>query len=154
MRVQLRKDTRTIDFSRNIWTGRMTLSINSKPMEKIKRNVFAFYDDKGKRTEVVVKGNELIGIQLIMTFEEITVLRKLNALEMILSIIPLFLIFVGGAVGGLFGALGAFTNAMLCRNIKNVFLKIVFALCITIIVTAIWLVIAVFIFQTFELFKQ
>jgi hypothetical protein len=154
MKIQLHKGESTIDFSRNIWTGRTMISIDGKPMEKIKRNVFVFTDSEGKRTEVVIKGNELTGIQMSMPYETITVLRKLNALEIILTVIPFFLVFIGGAIGGVLGALAAFTNAMLCRSIKNVLIKIVFALFVTAIATVLWLTIGSFLLELFNLNKN
>jgi hypothetical protein len=57
--------------------------------------------------------------------EDIVLVRKLNVIEWILIVLPLFLVLIGGALGGALGALAACCIAMLVRTIKNIVLKIV-----------------------------
>jgi hypothetical protein len=57
---------------------------------------------------------------------------KFSVLEYILVALPMLLVFVGGAIGGVIGAFGAYTVASFLRNEKRIPLQILLALMIAV----------------------
>lgn len=51
--------------------------------------------------------------------QKFPIARPLNPWEYIWISLPLFLMFIGGAIGGLMGAIAAFTNSLLIRRIQH-----------------------------------
>jgi hypothetical protein len=115
-------------LEKSAWTGKSSLYINGKAMKKMVRNSFSFYDSEGKEKKVQLKGNEIFGIEMLMDGRSITILRKLNVFEIILSLIPVVLIFFGGAIGGACAAVGIMIIATFCRKMDNIIVKIIFSL--------------------------
>lgn len=130
-------DGKTVEYEEGFWTGKRTVRIDGKELVKIGKKVFV-YDEK--RYEL--KGNYLTGVTLLSPDENIELIRKLNVLEWILVALPLFLVLIGGAIGGAMGALAACCNAAVVRGVKNIVLKIVACLAIATLAYIIWFVIA------------
>ncbi|HHX80094.1 MAG TPA: hypothetical protein GX692_03410 [Acholeplasmataceae bacterium] len=138
-----------IMVEKSVWTGRTSLYINGKPMNKIGKNLFSYNDSEGKEKKVAFKGSEILGIELYMDGRTITILRKLNTFEIVLVFIPLILI-IGGASGGVIGgviagvcaAIGMTITASFCRKIDNIILKLLFILGIYGIITLVYFLIA------------
>lgn len=65
-----------IMVEKSVWTGRTSLYINGKPMNKIGKNLFSYNDSEGKEKKVAFKGSEILGIELYMDGRTITILRK------------------------------------------------------------------------------
>lgn len=132
-------DNMDILLERSIWTGKTTLKVNGRELQRIKRNIFSYKDKDGNEMDARVKGNEIIGFELFLGDRQITILRKLNIFELILVFIPIALIILGGgAIGGACAALGMIAIATFCRNIKNIFGKIAFALLVYVGVFLTW----------------
>ncbi|MOA54434.1 hypothetical protein D3C78_1780470 [compost metagenome] len=74
--------------------------------------------------------------------QEIEVANKLKAYEWAFSMLPLLLILIGGALGGLMGALGFSVNVMLFRSKLPVAVKMILSLLILAAVVVIYYVVA------------
>lgn len=127
-------------LERSIWTGKSNLYIDNVKLKNVKRNKFVYRDSGNNQIEVTLKGNEITGFEFTMNNKTIALLRKLNVFEMFLTFIPIALVVVGGAIGGLCAALGMIIIAINCRNFKNNILKLVFAIGIYGAITAVWIV--------------
>ncbi|MFP4478420.1 MAG: hypothetical protein ACLFPM_03180 [Candidatus Izemoplasmatales bacterium] len=136
-----------IEMSKNIWTGKMMITIDNQALKKVKRNMYVYTDESGQTYDVLVSGNEITGLILKMDGREIHLLRKLSVFEIIISILPAYLVFIGGALGGALGFLGAFVMASLCRQTNNMYLKIVYSFSVTLLTTTIWYILASMIFN-------
>jgi len=150
MKIKLcneKTQNKEIFLSKNSWSGKMVITIDNQTLKKVKRNQYVYIDDKGESYDVLVSGNEITGITLKMDGREINILRKLTVFEIIISIIPAYLIFIGGALGGALGIVGVLVISSLCRQTKNLFLKIVYAFSVTMISTTIWYILASMIFN-------
>ena len=134
-------------FKRSFWTGKNEITFDGVRLRKSGKN--QFQKGNGEEAEfIIVQGNEIKGIDLIFGEGTVTVLRKLNALEWILAMIPLVMVIIGGAVGGALGGLGTATLLLILRKVNNVFLKILFALLISALVFILWFIIALSILQS------
>lgn len=130
------KDTkfREITIVKNAWTGRSSILVNGNLATNIGKDQFIYKDNQGAYFEMTLKGNEITGIDLTINNKTINVLRKLTVLEMILSIIPLFLL-LGGVIGGICGAIGAVIVFTVCRNVNNLLIKISISLGVYVFIT-------------------
>lgn len=128
-------------FKKNFWSGKLQLYYDGKPMSKIRRNRYT-YEENGESNEVTVYGNEFKGIYLLFPQGGVTILRSLNSLEIILSVIPLILVFFGGAVGGAIGGLAAAILLLVMRKFKNPVPKIVLSILVSGVAIVLWYIIA------------
>ena len=130
-------DGRKVEYEESFWTGKKSIKIDGNQLIKLGKKVFVLDE---KRYEL--KGNYLTGVTLLSPDENIELIRKLNVLEWILVALPLFLVLIGGAIGGAMGALAACSNAAVVRGVKNIVLKIVACLAIAGIAYIVWFAIA------------
>ncbi len=128
--------------SENIWSGRISITVDGKLSRKIRRNHYQYADD-ANTFQIEKKGNSLLGMQLLVNGEEIEVVRKLNTLEIILSCLPLILVLIGGFIGGALGVITAIINAFMMRKFNNVIIKIGASLVLDVVAFIIYLRIAV-----------
>lgn len=140
-------ENKTIELSKNVWTGKMKISIDNQSLQKVKRNKYVYTNLNGETYDVLVSGNEITGIVLKMNGREVHIVKKLTVFEIIISLLPGYLIFIGGALGGALGFLGMYVISTLCRQTNNVFLKIVYSFSVTMIATTIWYILASMIFN-------
>lgn len=143
-------NNKELEFERSVWTGRTALKLNGRPFTKIGKNLFNISIDEEKSLDVFVKGNEITGLELQMKGKTVTLLRKLNIFEIILTFIPIYLVFIGGAIGGACCGLAIATNALLVRKVNNIFVKILLTLGIAALATVIWYVVVVSFFEPVE----
>ncbi len=68
--------------------------------------------------------------------------KKLSTLEYILGVLPLLLIFVGGAIGAILGILGANTIYGFLRKEKKVGIQIIISIAITALCYIVYLLVA------------
>lgn len=140
-------NNKKVEFEKNIWSGKTLLKYDGVTMHKKSRNKYSFIDSDNEQQLVLVNGNEITGISLQFNNGSIQILRKLSFFEIILALIPLYLVIIGGAIGGALGGLSAVCIGGLCRMFNNIFLKILIAVSITGIATGIWYIVAKFILE-------
>ena len=135
------EDERKIEYEENFWNGKKTIKLDSVELQQPKKKTFIL-DEK----EYKIKGNFLTGVKLVGE-SEIVIVSSLKTWEYILACLPLFLLFIGGALGGFLGALGAIISTGVMRNSKNIVFKIAISVGITIVTVLCWYVIASFILE-------
>lgn len=104
-------------------------SIDAKPRGK---------ENYGEEVEFTLKGNEILGMQLYFNNRSITILRKLNAFEIVLSVLPLALAVIGGLIGGICAVAGMEVIISFCRKFENVFTKLLFSIAVCLFFTGLW----------------
>jgi hypothetical protein len=130
-------DGKKVIYEESFWTGKKRVIIDNVTLNKIGKKEYMLGD-----TRYILSGNFLFGAKLESLEEEIVLVKKLNAIEWILVALPLFLVLIGGALGGALGAVAACSNAAVVRSIKNVILKIIACIAIAGIAYIVWFVIA------------
>lgn len=98
-----------------------------------------------KYIKMLESGDELklTGFPIVMLDgEEIEIARKLKGYEWAFSMLPLLLIFIGGAIRGAFGALGFSVNVMLFRSKLPIAVKIILSILVLLAVVVTHFVIA------------
>lgn len=128
----------TIVFEESFWTGKKNVSFNGVPLQKTGKNQFITADG----TYVSLMGNYMKGAQLLIGGETIRLTPSVKWYEIVFSIIPFLLVLiwgnsvtlcnivpvVGGAIGGLIGALFSVLNLFLIKGIKRIWLKAIVSL--------------------------
>lgn len=121
-------------YDENFWTGKKTLSINDTPLTKISKK--EFQTENG--TIGAIKGNFLLGANLLIDNETISLTPKIKWYEIVLCILPFILIMVwgntialckivpvvGGAIGGGLSALLSCVGLCLMRMVKPIWAKL------------------------------
>lgn len=130
--VYVNEHGNVIEYEEGFWTGNKIIVIDGQVLQKTNKKVFVYNE-----TPYTIKGNFFTGVKLT-GINEIVIVPKLKVWEYILAVLPLFLVLVGGAIGGVLGALGAIGIASGMRKFQNVFVKILFALGVTAIVALAW----------------
>lgn len=126
-----------IMYEESIWTGKKSIYINGKLLEKLNKTTFLMKDGEEK-THVFLKGNLLTGITIRIDQREIVVSRQPKWYEIALAILPfvinivwgnnvvLFSIIpiVGGAIGG--GICGAMSlmSMLLMKKANEIWKKL------------------------------
>ena len=132
-------------YTESFWTGKRTLFVEGKMLEKSGKKEFTMPDGKIG----VLKGNTLTGVSLCVGVDVISLTPKLKWYEVVFSILPFIFIMVwgnstalcaifpvvGGAIGGGIAGLCVAGNLFLVKLTNNIFLKIlisliVFAACV------------------------
>lgn len=123
---------RTLEINENVWTGKVKIFLNDIEAFKVRRNQYSckIGDD---HCIITKKGNSLTGLSVNIDGEEVEVIRKLNALELIVSFLPIVLVILGGAIGGFFGALAICLNLYLMRYIESIFVKIIVPIVVSLV---------------------
>ena len=94
------------------------LFLNGQPAPKgPKRNQYVLTRRDGTRTVVHLKPKLVDTIpKVIVNAEEIEIAEPLSPVRLVWSALPLILIFIGGAIGGLLGGAAAWTNVRVFRS--------------------------------------
>lgn len=129
----LTHDGKLVIYRESFWLGKREIIIDGTPIKRIDKKSY-FYDEKA----YTLKGSFLFGARLERGAEKIILVPNLTALEWVFVILPLILVFIGGAIGGLCGALAAIIFVSISRVIKNSFLKIILGLVTTGAAFIIW----------------
>ena len=130
-----------ISYDENMWSGKVSITINHVPLQKIKKRQFQYNTPEGS-FPVTVKGNWANGLTLNVKGEEITLIKKpewyvlafsifMFALVLIWGNIPsLFAILpmVSGAIGGAVSAMYGLLNITICRKTQNPMMKLLICL--------------------------
>ena len=130
-------DGRKVEYEESFWTGKKSIKIDGNQLIKLGKKVFVLDEKKYE-----LNGNFIFGATLSSSDEKIVLVKKLNVLEWILVALPLFLVLIGGVLGGALGAVAACSNAAVVRSIKNVILKIIACIAIAGIAYIVWFAVA------------
>jgi hypothetical protein len=130
------EDGRKIEYDESFWLGKKNISVDGTTLEKPSKKTFLL-DEK----EYKVKGNFLTGVKLEGE-NEITVVPALKTWEYILALLPFILVFIGGALGGLIGAVAAIILAGFMRKSQNAIIKVLASLGISVLAFLIWFYLA------------
>ena len=127
------------------------LYINYEKAISLEKNRFLYKENDGEEVEFTLKGNKILGMQLYFNDCSVTILKKINAFEIVLSALPLALAVIGGFNGGIYGELQtALINGIICavagmevmisfcRKFENVFTKLLFSIAVCLFVTGLW----------------
>ena len=134
-----------VEFHQNIWTGKKSISVNGTPCQKLSKKEF-IYNENGTAKTIQVKGNDFSGISLCMEGGEFRVTEPVKWYEYILAFTMFIIVMVmgnspkiaehfvvvGGAIGGGIAGGGAVLTLYLLKSVKNVWLKILIALGLTV----------------------
>jgi hypothetical protein len=118
--------TASCRLEKSIWLGQLRLWYQGReiPRSKEKGKPFLIPGANGTAVRVIVKGGglDLPGIEV----DGVKVLlgRPLSTLEYVIGGIPLLLVFVGGAIGGASGAVGAMCNYRVLREATSTPMKV------------------------------
>ena len=122
--IIMNKEFGTIEYTEGFWTGKKTLVLNGLPLKKFTNNIFLLPDGR----HAAIKGNYIIGAQLLIGERNITLTSSITWYEIILAFLPFafdiiwgnsptlykIIPIVGGGIGGFISALIGFlaANAM------------------------------------------
>ena len=126
-----------IEYEESFWTGKRKITIDGVLLEAVDKKSFNYNQNTYK-----VKGNILFGVKLIGE-NEIIIVPKLKVWEYILIMLPLILVFIGGATGAIIGMLFAIVIATKLRKAKNIIIKILFSLAMTGLAYLVWYIFAI-----------
>ncbi len=147
-----------IVYEESAWTGKKTLLINGKYLTKTDKKTFS-YSNGDEKQQFVLGGNFLRGAHITDGKEKIQLTQPIKWYELLLPIITfvalllwasvpsLVLIFplVGGAIGGLIGGIFMVVSMLVMKSIKNVSLKILAWLGISVLTIFVNFLVAAFI---------
>ena len=122
----LTHDGKLIVYKEGFWTGKREIYIDGNPIKKMDKKSY-YYDDKA----YTLKGSYLFGARLERGAERIILVPNLTALEWVFVILPLILLFIGGAIGGFCAVAAALMFVSISRAINNTLVKIVLGLATT-----------------------
>ena len=122
-----------IVYTESFWLGKKTISVNGKLGQKIAKNAYLI-DGKA----ATIKGSYLYGSDLFIEGEKVEIVKRPKWYELLLALIPFIFIViwgsvpslveifpvVGGALGGLIGALGGIYSVMLTKKMNTLFTKV------------------------------
>jgi hypothetical protein len=126
-----------IMYEESIWTGKKTIYINGKPLEKISKTMFVM-DDNGEQSYVMLKGNIYTGLSLEIKGRDIVVSDKPKWYELTLAILTFALCLiwgnstalcsiipiVGGGIGGAISGALAITSLLVMKKSNEVWKKL------------------------------
>jgi hypothetical protein len=126
----------------NWFTGRSTITVGGQQIPTTGRGRFALPTTSGQTTEARVRAQMLdpyatveVGGQKYRTGPAVPLGVR------IVGLLPLLLVFWGGLVGGLIGALGVAANFWVIREVKSTALKVLALVGVLAVTVVIWLVV-------------
>jgi len=114
-------------FEEGFWTGKRKIVYDGITLTKIKRSIYE-YENGDVKEQFVIKGNQLLGVNIQMFGEDVELTRKLTWYEIVLSVLVIAPCVLFGAIGGAIGGALGFTNATLIRKIDKLWLKILISI--------------------------
>lgn len=118
----LLSDGKVVTYEESFWTGKKKIKIDGVLLNQTSKKEFQYEEKTYKLSGNFITGAKLVGEKTIV------VVPNLKTWEYILACLPLIMVFLGGAIGGLFGALFAMTSILVMRNCKNTFVKVLLSL--------------------------
>ncbi len=131
----------TVRYEENAWTGKKSLFLDGVKLTKLSKTKFEYVKDETV-TQFLIDGNILRGVSLIVNGVKYELIQKIAWYEYIASFIGFLFILVwgnvpalckifpvvDGAIGGLFGALGAVLGILMMRLSKKPVIRILIGL--------------------------
>lgn len=134
----------TIEVATSFWSTPKLL-VNGEPAPKgARRREYILLKDDGT-TSVVSWKPQLFGIdipQLLVDNQIIPVVAPLKWYQIAWSVFPVSLLFVGGALGAIFGILGFYSNTRVFRMPMNGFYKYLITTCISLFILVVYVTLA------------
>ncbi len=144
--------------SESFWTGKKTLTVNGTDVPSVSRNAFLLDGEKA-----LIIGSMYTGIKLCLPSETIQLAPKPRWYEIVLAVLPILFLLtwgnipslcavfpvVGGALGGVIGALFSVLSLTLMRKSKSLGFKILTGLAVTVLTLLVGFAVAVLILQIF-----
>ncbi len=131
----------TVCYEENVWTGKKSLSLDGVKMNKLSKTNFQYVKDNTVM-HFTLEGSVLQGINLVVNGAKYEMLQKTAWYEYIVAFLGFVFILiwgnvpslcgifpvVGGAIGGLFGALGAILGIYMMRVSKKPVIRLLIGL--------------------------
>jgi hypothetical protein len=117
-----------IELQLTFWTNKPNVIVNGNPVPHVPGNSRSFIITmpNGTQAKMDVKGFTFdYQPRILINGKLLTVMRKLQWYEWLPAVLPVALIFVGGAIGGLCAFVGVSLNFKMLRSNKDWFTKIV-----------------------------
>lgn len=125
----------------NGFAGELKVFWNGVKIKKIKGSYYVNINNESKL--LVVEKHKFLGFPIVfLDDKEIVIVKKLKRYEWVLSALPLLLIFVGGAIGGLIGSIGFSINVPIFRSKLPSSVKIILSLILLPVFVVIYFVLA------------
>jgi hypothetical protein len=133
-----------IEIQRSLWTGRTLVFVDGDKVSKQKKGgYYEIKSEDGSIKKLKIKGAGFDGIpKVFIEDKEVVLARKLLWYEYLIAGFPLVLVFTGGAIGGLFGALATVYNLRIIRSNMSLLLKALSIIATTIIAGVLYLIFA------------
>jgi hypothetical protein len=133
-----------IEIQRSFWTGRTQVFVDGNEVRKQKPG--GYYEielSNGSIKKLKIKGSSFDGIpKVFLEDKEIVLARKLLWYEYLFAGFPFVLVFFGGAIGGLFGALATLYNFRIIRSNMSLLIKMLSIIASTIIAGLFYIIFA------------
>ncbi|MBR3845750.1 MAG: hypothetical protein IKM40_04170 [Clostridia bacterium] len=126
-----------ICYTENFWTGKRTISIDGKVLQKIDKKTYK-YEDK----YYTIKGSYFTGVEISDGVQRVELVRKLTTLEMILCFIPFVVVVTGGAIGGLCGGAAWAFNTAYFRKTDKIAMKVLCSILSTVVAFVCYLILS------------
>jgi len=128
------------------WFSGVKLLVNGSEAKR-KKGKFIIRSDSGEEVTVQLKSNFIDPIpKVIIDEQEILLAKPLQWFEYLWMGLPIILVFVGGALGGVVGFSACYSSARLFRSDKSILSKYVLTGFITLAAVIIYFILAI-IFQ-------
>lgn len=142
MKFDFKLDDKTnVEIERSFWLGKTQVKVNGTQVERQKEgNYYPVKQGKGKTKQLKILGSGYDGVpRVYIDGEKLPVARKLFWYEFLVSCAPLVLVFMGGALGGLLGAIGTVACLNVVRREYSYALRLLLILAITLAAVALYI---------------
>ena len=130
-----------IIYNESFWTGKKSISIDGQQAIKINKTLFRTQHGD----DIMLNGNYFKGVKATLHGQTIELLPPLKWYEIIFAILPFILniiwgnsvalcsilLIAGGAIGGLISGLFTAINLFAMRSVRQIWLKLLIAICLT-----------------------
>lgn len=114
-------------YEEGFWTGKRNVEYDGVRLTKVKGSLYE-YKEGELSEQIVIKGNQLVGVSIKMFGNNIQVVRKLTWYEILMSALVFIPCVLFGLIGGLIGGVLGATNLVIVRQVDKLYLKITFSI--------------------------
>jgi len=128
-----------INVDISFWSGKRIVLVNGIPAEKSAKSKFnkpKYIISSPDGTENILEIRQSAfdgGLTVFLNDTKIPISRPLKWYEYLMGGLPILLIFAGGALGALFGGIGAYANFKIIRSKMNIVAKMFVTLGISVL---------------------
>lgn len=130
-------ENKKVCYEESFWTGKKNIKIEDTEVKLLSKKKLLLNDK-----EYNIKGNSIIGVELISSDEKITILEKPRWYEWILCFLPIYLAILGGAIGGFVGGGAAVISMYFIRSSKIAIVKVMISFLVLALATALYFILA------------